>query len=380
MYTSLSTTKEMTTHLKDRVKFPLGRNVYATVGAQNGKIQINILKYKVLKSIFHPTVLAPTQFGVTMNEKQFQQLLNIAPLVVAEMSSLEGCSTASSSEIVQRSSPSSNINQPPTTSISQVYAEKTTTPAASKEIVQSPSATSTTGELPIASTAQTIDEKTTTPNSSSEIVQIPLLSVKTKKPTTTSTPPRRLMCNICSYAFHNKSNLNKHMKCIHTNDYQRSSPPSTTKEPPTTSIPRVYVEKTPQPVKILPKPTDLGDKAVTRPLTNVPRPASLRLKKKAASKDPWRTILLDHPLPLKKRRVRSPSKHRKQQTNTKSVDKKRLMNNTKTEPKCLINDTKPAICCPGEVYDVPTQEIQELGADIAPNHEVDDHEYPTETL
>ena len=296
MYTSLSTTKEMATHLKDHAKFPLGRNVYATVGTQNGKIQVNILKYKVLKSLFHPTVLAPTQFGVTLNENQFQQLINNAPLVVSEMSSLAGSSTDSSSEIVQRPSMSSKPNQPTTTSIPQVYVKKTTTPNLSMGIVQ------------------------------------------------------------------------------------RSSPSSTTKEPRTTSSPRAYVEKTSQPVKILPKPTDLGDKAVTRPLTNVPRPASLRLKKKAASKDPWRTILLDHPLPLKKRRVRSPSKHRKQQTNTKSVDKKRLMNNTKTEPKCLINDTKPAICCPGEAYDVPTQEIQELGADIAPNHEVDDHEYPTETL
>ena len=80
----------MTQHLKDHAKFPLGRNVYATVGTQNGKIQVNILKYKVLKSLFHPTVLAPTQFGVTMNEKQFQQLLNIAPLMVGEMSSLRG--------------------------------------------------------------------------------------------------------------------------------------------------------------------------------------------------------------------------------------------------------------------------------------------------
>ena len=203
----------MATHLKDHAKFPLGRNVYATVGTQNGKIQINILKYKVLKSIFHPTVLAPTQIGVTLNENQFQQLINKAPLMMAEMNSLQTSSTESSSEIVQRPSTSSNINQPTTTSIPQVYVEKTTTPNLSRGIVQ------------------------------------------------------------------------------------RSSPSSTTKEPPTTSSPRVCVEKTPQPVKILPKPTDLGDKVVARPLTNVPRPASLKLKKKAASKDPWRTILLDHPPP-----------------------------------------------------------------------------------
>ena len=268
---------------------------------------------------------------------------------MAEMNSLQTSSTESSSEIVQRSSTSSNINQP-TTSIPQVYVEKTTTP-----------------------------------NSSSEIVQIPPMSVKTKKPSTASTPARGLTCNICSYSFHNKSNLNKHMKCVHTNDYQRPSTISKPNESSTPSISQVYVGKTISPVSILPKPTRSVDKPITR--ICVPRPATLMLKNKASSacmspahKEPRGTILLDHPLPLKKRRVRSPSKHRKQQTNTKSVDKKRLMNNTKTEPKCLINDTKPAICCPGEAYDVPTQEIQELGADIAPNHEVDDHEYPTETL
>ena len=291
----------MATHLKDHAKFPLGRNVYATVGTQNGKIQINILKYKVLKSIFHPTVLAPTQFGVTLNENQFQQLINNAPLVVSEMSSLAGSSTDSSSEIVQRPSMSSKPNQPTTTSIPQVYAEKTTTPAASRGIVQRPSATSHTRDPRIA-----------------------------------------------------------------------SSPP-------------VYVGKTTPLVSILPRPTNSGDKPITS--ICVPRPTSLLLKNKASSdcmssvrKEPRRTILLDHHLPLKKRCVRSFSKHRKQQTNTKSVDKKHLMNSTKTEPKCLINNIKPEGPNSGEAYDVPTQEVQELGVDVAPNHEVDDHEYPIETL
>ena len=137
----------------------------------------------------------------------------------------------------------------------------------------------------------------------------------------------------------------------------------------TTSIPQVYVGKAISPVPILPKPT----RPLYKPITSicVPRPASLRVKNKTSCccassgrKEPRGTILLDQPLPLKKRRVRSPSKHRKQQTNTKSVDKKRLMNNTKTEGKRLINNTKPALSSSAKSKDVTIHEVHELDVPI----------------
>ena len=247
-------TREMAKHLNNHAKFPLGGNLYAAVSLQNSGIEINIVKYKALKSIFHPTTIVPTQFGVTLNEKQFQQLINNVPLMAAKMLSMRGSLTALSSEIVQRPSMSSKPSQP-------------------------------------------------------------------------ITP----------------------------------------------SIPQVYVEKTIPPVNILPKPTDLGDKAVTGFLSCVPRPTSLMLKNKASSdcmspapKDPRRTILLDHHLPLKKRRGRPPSKQRKPKTNIKSVDKNRVMNDTKPEVKRLMNNTntKPVFSNSAENKDVPTHVVDEIDVPI----------------
>ena len=153
----------------------------------------------------------------------------------------------------------------------------------------------------------------------------------------------------------------------------------------TTSIPQVYVGKAISPVPILPKPT----RPLYKPITSicVPRPASLRLKNKTSCccassgrKEPRGTILLDQPLPLKKRRGRPPSNQRKQKTNTKSVDKKRLMNSTKTELKCLINNIKPKGSNSAGSQDDPTQEIHELDVDVAPNHEVYELDVPIEYL
>ena len=104
----------MAIHLKGHTKFPLGGEAYATVSVQNGEAQVNILMCRVLRSCLGPdqSIIVPTRFGVTLNEKQFRQLIRNVPLMVAEMSSLEGSSTDSSSEIVQIPSTSSNFNDP----------------------------------------------------------------------------------------------------------------------------------------------------------------------------------------------------------------------------------------------------------------------------